>query len=101
MSAVTASVPPNWSPADNPQAIAISEAQWWQRSVQLSVLRLRDPDDHRISWFSSRQLDARQLVFALRQILNAERLVAVAMEERGVDAAAHEALARARKMFED
>jgi hypothetical protein len=98
---VTASVPPDWSPADNPHAIAISEAQWWQRAVQLAVLRLREPDNQRISWFSSRQIDARQLVFALRQILNAERLVAVAMEARGVDAAAHEALARARQRFEN
>jgi hypothetical protein len=101
MSVVTAAVPRDWSPADNPHAIAISEAQWWQRAVQLAVLRLRDPDDQRISWFSSRQIDARQLVFALRQILNAERLVAVALEARGVDAPAHEALARARQRFED
>jgi hypothetical protein len=101
MSVVTASVPPDWSPADNPHAIAISEAQWWQRAVQLAVLRLRDTDDQRISWFSSRQIDARQLVFALRQILNAERLVGVAMAARDVDTAAHEALARARRRFED
>ena len=94
---MTATVPPDWSP-DNPHAIAISEAQWWQGVVQLAVLRfLRDPDDQRISWFSSRQIDARQLVFGLRQILNAERLVAVALEARGVDTAAHEALARARQ----
>jgi hypothetical protein len=65
------------------------------------VLRLRDADDQRISWFSSRQIDARQLVFALRQILNAERLVAVAMEACGVDMAAHDALAHARQRFED
>jgi hypothetical protein len=101
MSVVIATVQPDWSPADNPHAIAISEAQWWQRAAQLAVLRLRDPDDQRISWFSSRQIDARQLVFALRQILNAERLAAVAMEARGVDAAAHGALAHARQRFED
>lgn len=101
MAVVTASSSPDWSPADNPHAIAISEAQWWQRTVQLAVLRLRDPDDQRIAWFSSRQIDARQLVFALRQILNAERLVAAAMEACGVDAAAHEALARARQQFVD
>jgi hypothetical protein len=39
-------------------------------------------------------------VFALRQILNAERLVAVAMETRRVDTAAHDALAHARQQFE-
>jgi hypothetical protein len=101
MSAVTATARPDWSPADNPHAIAISEAQWWQSAVRLAVLRLREPDDLSISWFSSRQIDARQLVFALRQILNAERLVAVAMEARGVDAAAHGALAHAKRRFED
>jgi hypothetical protein len=93
--------PPDWSPADNPHAIAISEAQWWQRAVQLAVLRLRDPDDQRISWFSSRQIDARQLVFALRQLLSAARLVDVAMEARGIDATARDALAQARQRFED
>jgi hypothetical protein len=91
----------DWSPADNPHAIAISEAQWWQRAVRLAVLRLRDPDDRRISWFSSRQIDARQLVFALRQILNAERLVAAALEQGGVNAAARDALDQARLAFED
>jgi hypothetical protein len=101
MLVVTATVPPNWSPADNPHAIAISEAQWWQRAVQLAVLRLRDPDDQRISWFSARQIDGRQLVFALRQILNAERLGAAALEARGVDASAREALSHARQRFED
>src|SRR5260370_17321031 len=79
MPVVTATVPPDWSPADNPHAIAISEAQWWQRAVQLAVLRLRDPGDQRISWFSTRQIDARQLVFALRQILNAEPLPSAAL----------------------
>ena len=69
--------------------------------MQLAVLRLRDPDEQRISWFSSRQIDARQLVLALRQILNAERLVAAAMETRSVDTAAPDALARARQRFED
>jgi hypothetical protein len=101
MSVVTATVSSDWSPADNPHAIAISESQWWKTAVQLAVLRLRDPDDQRISWFSSRQIDARQLVFALRQLLNAERLVAEAMETRGVDMAARDALAHARQRFED
>lgn len=101
MFSVTSTFPADWSPADNPHAIAISEAQWWQRAVQLAVLRLRDSDDRRISWFSSRQIDARQLVFALRQILNAQRLVAVAMKARGVDKAACQALEGARQDFVD
>ena len=71
---MTGAAPADWSPADNPYALAVSEAQWWQRAARLGVLRLRDADDRRISWFSSRQIDARQLVFALRQLLHAERL---------------------------
>jgi hypothetical protein len=98
---VTGTTPADWSPADNPHAIAISEAQWWQRTVTLAVLRLRDDDDQRISWFSSRQIDAQQLVFALRQLLNAARLVDVAIEERGVATSARDALAGARQKFED
>jgi hypothetical protein len=101
MLSVANTAPPDWSPADNPHAIAISEAQWWQRTVQLAVLRLREPDDQRISWFSSRQIDARQLVFALRQILNAERLVTVAIEARDVDKAIRDDLAQACQRFED
>ena len=71
---MTATPSGDWSPADNPYAIAVSEAQWWQRAVQLAVLRMRGGDDSRIAWFSSRQIDARQLVFALRQLLAAEQL---------------------------
>lgn len=98
---VTNPAQPDWSPADNPHAIAISEAQWWLWAVQLAVLRLRDPDDQRIAWPSSRQIDARHLVFALRQLLSAARLADVVMEERGMDAAARDALAQARQRFED
>lgn len=91
----------DWSPADNPYAIAVSEAQWWQRTAQLAVLRLRDPDDERISWFSSRQIDARQLVFALRQLLNAEQLEQMALEALGMSQAVRDALAQARQQFEN
>jgi hypothetical protein len=98
---VTRAAPAGWSPADNPYALAVSEAQWWQRAARLGVLRLRDADDGRISWFSSRQIDARQLVFALRQLLNAERLEQVALEALGIDPAVGDALARARLHFED
>lgn len=98
---MTNSTSTDWSPADNPHAIAISEAQWWQWAVRLTVLRLQDPDDQRIAWPSSRQIDARQLIFALRQLLSAAQLADLAMEARGVDAAARDALAQARRKFED
>lgn len=97
---MTNTPPDDWSPADNPYAIAVSEAQWWQRTVQLAVLRLQDADDRRIFWFSSRQIDARQLVFALRQLLNAERLEQVALSSLGIDPAAGDALTQARERFE-
>ncbi|WP_131746577.1 hypothetical protein [Frankia sp. Cppng1_Ct_nod] len=98
---MTDSTSADWSPADNPYAIAVSEAQWWQRATQLAVQRLGDPDDQRISWFSSRQIDARQLVFALRQLLNAEQLEQVALKALGIDPIAGNALAQARQKFED
>jgi hypothetical protein len=98
---VTHPAQPDWSPADNPHAIAISEAQWWQHAAELAALRLGDPDDQRIAWPSSRQIDARQLVLALRQLLSAARLADLAMEARGVGAPAREALAQARQQFED
>lgn len=67
----------------------------------MAVLRLRDADDLRISWFSSRQIDARQLVFTLRQRLNAEQLEQVTLKELGVDLVVGEELAQARKRFEE
>jgi hypothetical protein len=93
--------PDDWSPADHPYAIGVSEAQWWQRAAELAVLRLRDDDDRRISWFSSRQIDARQLVLALRQLLNAERLEQVALKARDMAPDVTTALAQARQRFED
>lgn len=98
---MTGTSPDDWSPADNPYAIAVSEAQWWQRAVQLAVLRIRGDDDDRIAWFSSRQIDARQLVFALRQLLTAEQLEQVALKALGMDPAVGQELAKARKRFED
>jgi hypothetical protein len=101
MFSVTTTSPDDWSPADNPYAIAVSEAQWWQRAVQLAVLRVRGNDDDSIAWHSSRQIDARQLVFALRQLLAAEELEQAALKALGIDPAAGQELARARKQFED
>jgi hypothetical protein len=98
---VTSTSPDDWSPADNPYAIAVSEAQWWQRAVQLAVHRVRDQDDDSIAWHSSRQIDARQLVFALRQLLTAEQLEQAALKVLGVDPAVRQELTKARKKFEE
>jgi hypothetical protein len=93
--------PDDWSPADNPYAIAVSQSQLWRDVVRLTVLRMRGEDDRPAGWFSSRQLDAHVLVMTLRQILTAEQLEQLALAELGIDSAVGMALAAARKRFED
>lgn len=61
-----------WSPADNPYAIAVSEAQRWRSAAVLAVARLEDPAYFRAAPFSSKEIDAGNLVFALVQLLAAE-----------------------------
>lgn len=95
---MTTSSPDAWSPADNPYAIAVSQAQLWRDIVRLTVTRMRDEDDRRAGWFSSRQLDAHVLVMTLRQLLTAEQLEQVALEELVIDIAVREALAQAREV---
>ncbi len=65
------SAPDDWSPADAPYAIALSEAQWWKWAVQLAAARIDGPDDERLRPVSSRQVDARNLILALAQLLRA------------------------------
>jgi hypothetical protein len=98
---VTITPADDWSPADNPYAIAVSQSQLWHEIVRLTILRMRDEDDRRGGWFSSRQLDAHVLVMTLRQLLTAEQLEQVALEELGIHAAVRDALAEARQKFED
>ncbi len=88
-----------WSPADNPYAIAVSEAQWWLRCALLASQRMRDEDDLRVG-FSSRQIDARQLVVALWQLLIAEKLQQVALRALDIDRTVCAELGRARQRFE-
>jgi hypothetical protein len=95
-----ASAPTDWSPADHPYAIALSEANWWLQDVVLTIGRLHDSDDRRIP-FSSRQLDARHLVFALRQLLAGELLEQTALRALGIDPSVGDALRQARERFED
>jgi len=87
----------DWSPADNPHSIAVTEAQWWQRAVELAVLRLRD--DTRISWFSSQQIDSRFLVIALRQLLTAEQSQQKALKASRTEKVVRTELTKARKKF--
>lgn len=90
----------SWSPADHPYAIAVSEAQWWLRCVLLNGARIHDGDDHRSLGFSSRQIDARQLVFALCQVLRAEDLQQAALHVLGMDDTVVDQLSAARARFE-
>ena len=99
-SSVVNTDPDDWSPADNPYAIAVSQSQLWSEVVRLTVLRMQGADDQRVGW-SSRQLDAHVLVMTLRQLLTAEQLEQTALTELGIDPAASAALAAARERFED
>lgn len=90
----------DWSPADNPYAIAVSQSQLWRDVVRLSVRRMRDEDDRRVGW-SSRQLDAHVLIMTLRQLLTAEELEQASLEELDVDSMVNMALAQARRSFEE
>jgi hypothetical protein len=97
---VTETSPADWSPADDPHATALSEAQWWQRAARLAILRLRGRDGL-VGGFSSHQIDARQLVVALRQILAAEHLEQLALKELGIDPRVGTGLTKARQQFEE
>jgi hypothetical protein len=98
---VTTTSADDWSPADNPYAIAVSQSQLWGDIVRLTILRTRDEHDHHAGWFISQQLDAHVLVMTLRQLLTAEQLEQVALKELGIDAAVRDALAEAREKIED
>lgn len=91
----------DWSPADNPYAIAVSQAQLWRDVVHLTVLRMRDEDDVRSGSFTSQQLDAHVLVMTLRQLLTAEQLEQAALAELDIDPEVRASLAQARKRFEN
>lgn len=89
----------DWSPADHSYSIAVCEAQWAFRTAGLCVMRMRDLQDYRVG-FGSHQIDARQLIKALRDLLTAEQLEQTALEELGMDPAVGAALAAARERFE-
>lgn len=97
---MTNAVPVDWSPADNPYAIAVSEAQWWLHAVDLAIMRMREGEERWTRVFSSRQIDARHLILALRQILTAEELEQAALAELGMDGSVGAALTQARRAFE-
>lgn len=91
--------PEDWSPADHPYAIAVSEARWWLSTVQVAAGRLDDGDDVRAFPMSSRQIDARHLVLALSQLLKAEHLEQLALDELQMDSAVKNALREVRSAY--
>ncbi|MFB7360464.1 hypothetical protein [Streptomyces gardneri] len=90
----------DWSPADHPYAIAVSEAQWWKNTAVLAVSRMRSGGET-VGWFDARQIDARQLCVALRQLLMAEKLQQISLDELNIDPLVSQELARAREQFEE
>ncbi|MFL4950581.1 hypothetical protein ACJ6WE_25305 [Streptomyces sp. MMS24-I31] len=95
---MNATLPDDWSPADNPYAIAVSEANWLRATVVLTVERMHS-DDVQVGWFSSRQIDARTLVVALRQLLAAVKLERIALNDLGMPPAVVTALDEAEQRF--
>lgn len=58
-------------------------------------------DDVQVGWFSSRQIDARTLVIALRQLLAAVKLERIALTDLGMDPAVITTLDNAEQAFLD
>ncbi|MFB9831001.1 hypothetical protein [Actinoallomurus acaciae] len=90
----------DWSPADSPYAIAVSEAQWWLHAVELTVFRMREGEERWTHPFNAEQVDARLLILALRQLLTAEQLEQAALRDLDVDPAVGQALTAARQRFD-
>ncbi|MCX4758717.1 hypothetical protein [Kitasatospora purpeofusca] len=92
-------LPDDWSPADNPHAIAVSEATWWNATVALTVRRMREQPTQ-VRGFDSQQIDARTLVTALRNLLTAATLQKAALTELGAAQTPADELDAARRRFE-
>ncbi|MFF0164155.1 hypothetical protein ACFYRY_42765 [Streptomyces sp. NPDC005263] len=97
---MNSNLPDDWSPADDPYSIALSESSWLRATVALTVARMHG-DDVQVGWFSSRQIDARTLVVALRQLLAAVKLERIALTDLGMDPAVVTALHDAEQVFLD
>ncbi|MFB9853510.1 hypothetical protein ACFFMR_24335 [Micromonospora andamanensis] len=67
MTEEAAMIPEPWSPAHHPEAIAVSEAQWWVWTLRLCARRL-DEREFGLWLPDPRQIDARQFAVALRQV---------------------------------
>lgn len=90
----------DWSPADFPYSIAVTESQFAWRGAALTVMRMHDPNVDRRTGFDSRQLDARTLIGQLHQLLKCEELEQHALAALGIAPAAGLVLAAERDRFE-
>jgi hypothetical protein len=88
-----------WSPADDPYSIAVSEAWWWRNAVRLAIRRMNTAPDATADLLGAQQIDARNLIFALVQLLAAEHLEQKALTELGMDGVVGQVLARAREQY--
>ncbi|MFI0368848.1 hypothetical protein ACH35V_13260 [Actinomadura sp. 1N219] len=67
---MTATSPDDWSPADNPYAIAVSEAQWWLHTVELAISRMRKGEKRWTSVFSDASGKLKRVLLAVRRRQN-------------------------------
>lgn len=88
----------DWSPADHPYAIGLSQSFRWLALVRLTIRRMR-ADDQRIGPFSSHQLDAETLVWSLHQLTVAAKLELAALKDLHVGAEISEPLRTAQDEF--
>jgi len=84
-----------WSPADNPYAIAVSQSQWALWAVQLFA---RDARDH--GGDTQSQIYARQIFGQLRALQRCAEMMARELNRLGVDKAHREHLRQAIREFE-
>ncbi|MFD6454306.1 hypothetical protein ACFWF3_26335 [Nocardia sp. NPDC060220] len=89
----------SWSPADHPDAIAVSEAHQWFSTILLQLHRLRSDSVPGLAG-DSRQLDARVLVIALIQLTIAAKLMQEAAKAVG-GGQVEERMGAAQQQFRD
>lgn len=89
-----------WSPADRPEASAVSEARAWCEAVTLCVNRLSASGHDQATRRNAEQLDARFLVLALAQLLTAEKLARTALVDVEAATAVRSSLSAALARYE-
>jgi hypothetical protein len=83
-----------WSPAENPYAIAVSQSWWALQTLLLFAFEARDAFDHR------QQIYARQIFGQLRRLRLCARMQADELESLGVSEVERDRLNRAIEAFD-